>query len=105
MYDHAGVVPAEKSYAGVRIMNHKLKILSCYFVAVLEGRKTFEIRYDRDRGFQAGDTVLLQEHGKDPVTHAIKYTGRELFAKIGYVTAFEQKPGYVVFSLLGVEGP
>lgn len=39
-------------------MNHELKILPCYFDAVLSGRKTFEIRDNCDRGFQAGDTVM-----------------------------------------------
>lgn len=84
-------------------MHHDLKILPPYFQAVLDGRKTFEIRKD-DRGYQAGDTVMLHEY--DPEfrgsykTEEQKYTGRHYSATIGYVTAYEQQPGYVVFSLL-----
>ena len=75
-------------------MHHELKILPTHFVAVIEGRKTFEIRKD-DRGFQAGDTVTLREYSEHQ-----KYTGRRHSAAIGYVTEYEQRPGYVVFSLV-----
>jgi hypothetical protein len=82
-------------------MQHELKILPPFFQAVIEGRKTFEIRADTDRGFQAGDSVLLREfapaHG---VVDSQHYTGRAHEAAIGYVTAYEQKPGFVVFSLV-----
>lgn len=82
-------------------MNHDLKILPQYFQAVAEGRKTFEIRKD-DRGFQAGDTVRLYEVAGAGFQKGVKPTGRECTAKIGYVTGYEQQPGHVVFSLLGV---
>lgn len=77
-------------------MHHELKIMDCYFQAVLEGKKTFEIRKD-DRGYQAGDTVTLIE-----IENFHKLTsGRKIESlKIGYVTAYEQKEGYVVFSIL-----
>lgn len=84
-------------------MEHKLKIEPAFFEAVISGRKNFEIRKD-DRGFQAGDTVTLCEY--DPEYKGFyqsedqKYTGRTTSAVIGYVTAFEQQPGYVVFSLV-----
>lgn len=84
-------------------MHHELKILPPYFEAVIDGRKTFEIRRD-DRGFQAGDTVLLREYALPPPgvfrTEPQRYTGRCHLARIGYVTSYEQLPGYVVFSLL-----
>ena len=80
-------------------MNHELKTWPCYYAAIISGRKTFEVRYDRDRGFQAGDMLLLRE--QDP--RSASYTGRQCVARIGYVTAFEQKPGWVVFSLLDVK--
>ena len=77
-------------------MHHELKILDCYFQAVAEGKKTFEIRLD-DRGYQAGDTVTLNEISG---LHKMM-TGRRIEAlQIGYVTAYEQKEGYVVFSLI-----
>lgn len=84
-------------------MHHELKTLPSFFDAVIGGRKTFEIRKD-DRGFQAGDTVTLREY--DPSYKGYYqsedqyYSGRHCNASIGYVTAYEQKSGYVVFSLL-----
>lgn len=88
-------------------MNHELKIAPQYFQAVIEGRKTFEIRKD-DRGFQAGDTVRMHELFHRPFGGGFadmsdEFTGRECTAKIGYVTAYEQQPGFVVFSLLDVQ--
>ena len=80
--------------------HHDLKIRPHYFEAVIEGQKTFEIR-ENDRDFQSGDTVNLVEqyfvrgHGS--------VTGRECSAEIGYITDYEQQPGYVVFSLLKVK--
>jgi len=87
---------------------HELKTWPAYFEAVGNGIKTFEIRNDRDRGFQAGDKVILREynpHGGLAIPESSKYTGRQLQATIGFVTAFDQKEGYVVFSLLRVGKP
>jgi hypothetical protein len=78
-------------------MEHVLKIYRQYYQAVIDGRKTFEVRHD-DRGFQAGDTVRLREL----IEHDDSYTGREARADIGYVTGFSQKEGFVVFSLLNL---
>ena len=50
-------------------MHHDLKILSSYFEAILDGSKTFEIRFNGDRGFQKGDSVTFQEN--DPSWGAI----------------------------------
>ena len=74
-------------------MIHKLKIIPVYFYAVSDGRKTFEIRDNRDRGFQSGDIVELHEWEDG------KYTGRTITRKITYVTNYEQKDGFVVFSM------
>lgn len=78
---------------------HHIKIERAHYDNVLSGRKTFEIRRN-DRGYQAGDVVVLHplgEHGlydeKSP----------NLEATIGYVTQYEQKENYVVFSLLNVK--
>ena len=70
---------------------HELKILPQYFVAVAAGRKTFEIRKN-DRDFQVGDEVVLKEWDNE-------YTGQEVEAVILFVTDYEQKEGYVVFSI------
>lgn len=76
-------------------MHHELKSLPAFFQPVLDGRKNFEIRYNNDRGFQTGDTVELREYDL-----ANGLSGRTMGFVIGYVTPFEQKPGWVVFSLL-----
>ena len=41
-------------------MNHKLKIWPEYYEAILEGKKTCEIRREDDRHFNVGDTLELQ---------------------------------------------
>ena len=65
----------------------------------MDGRKRFEIRDNRDRGFQSGDEVELSEF--DPsspnVLELQKYTGRYFLGVITYVLGFEQKEGWVVF--------
>ncbi|MGX7198214.1 DUF3850 domain-containing protein [Enterococcus olivae] len=73
-------------------MEHKLKIDTEYFEAVLNEKKNFEIRFN-DRNFQIEDIVILQE-----ITENREYTGREITATISYITDFEQKEGFVVFS-------
>jgi hypothetical protein len=86
-------------------MHHELKIEPPYFQAVVEGKKTFEIRKN-DRGYNAGDTVFFWEYYDDTDTKSYslspnqRYTGRTHFATIGYVTGYGQQPEYVVFSLL-----
>jgi len=81
---------------------HDLKILPAYFDAVLDGSKTFEIRDNRDRGFQKGDLVVLRE--LDVGVGYQRYSGREITKQITYVTNYEQKDGFVVFAMTDVEG-
>jgi hypothetical protein len=105
----------------VSTTTHELKTWPSFFQAVIDGRKTFEVRYD-DRGFQNGDVVLLREWDPNIRTHGLslqdtQYTGRQAQAEIGYVlhaipTSHQRlgvtyQPGhnlegYVVFSLLNV---
>lgn len=79
-------------------MNHELKTWPCYFQAVLDGKKNFEIRWDKDRCFQPGDTVTLREYDIK-----VGYSGRKLERVIEYVCHFEQKEGYVVFSMRPIQ--
>ncbi|WP_100488582.1 DUF3850 domain-containing protein [Sporolactobacillus pectinivorans] len=72
---------------------HEIKILPEYFAAVVSGDKTFEIRKN-DHDYKLGDTVTLNEWTKEK-----GYTGYRTSKTIGYITDFEQKPGFVVFSL------
>lgn len=71
---------------------HKLKIQREYFKAVMSGDKTFEIRKN-DRDFPVGDIVLLEEF-----IEASGYTNRQAAVIIKYITDYEQKDDYIVFS-------
>ncbi len=77
---------------------HELKTMPEYFAAVLEGRKTFELRKD-DRGFKVGDELVLCEW-----TLGNGYTGNSTRCRITYIAkdvpTFGLTPGYVI---LGIE--
>ena len=79
-------------------MTHEIKIDRQYYTRVLSREKLFDIRYD-DRGYQKGDEVILNEIYSD-TKHE---TGRKLYAIIGFVCSYQQKEGFVVFSLLNIE--
>lgn len=76
-------------------MHHELKILPCYFRAIVDGGKKFEIRNNADRGFQKGDTVSLEEIEKGEVFD--EKTGNKVLVRITYVTDYNQPPNQVVF--------
>ena len=70
---------------------HNLKIWSCYFIEVLAGNKTFELRKN-DRDYKVGDTLNLIEVDEinfelDPINQTKHYltTGRTHTAKITYI--------------------
>lgn len=73
-------------------MIHKLKIHSEFYKAVINRKKTFEIR-ENDRGFNVGDKVILKEY-----ILAKGFTGNYAQVTILYLTDFAQKKGFVVFS-------
>jgi len=81
-------------------MIHELKTWEEYFQFMLEGKKAFELRKN-DRGFLAGDELLLREFNKDTQT----YTGRTLRRKISYVLQSDEgekfglKPGFCIMGL------
>lgn len=60
------------------IKTHELKILPEFFTAVLEGRKTFELR-NNDRDYKVDDVLLLKEFDGE------KYTGNYTHKNITYV--------------------
>lgn len=66
---------------------HELKVLPEYFEAIVDGRKTFEIRYN-DRNYQVGDRLLLKEWDGE------KYTGNEIYKYINY--ALDDRSGYAI---------
>ncbi|MGF1786455.1 DUF3850 domain-containing protein [Photobacterium swingsii] len=70
---------------------HTLKIEPVYLNAIIDGKKTFEIRKN-DRDFRVGDRVRL-------ITD-----DRYLNIRIKYLTDYQQKDGYVVFSFDWING-
>ena len=78
------------------MMHHELKILPAFFEAVIRGEKKFEIRDNRDHGFQKGDTVLLRE--LKPTVAITAYTGRQQLIEITYVSDYNQPDNQVVFA-------
>ena len=67
---------------------HELKTDPDVFRAVLEGRKTYEIRRN-DRGFAVGDELLLRETrftgAEIAAGRPLEYTGRELTVRISHM--------------------
>lgn len=77
-------------------MVHELKILPEYFEAVKSVRKRFEIRKN-DRDYTVGDLLYLREWNVDG------FTGYSYKAEVTYITDYEQKDGYVVMGIEGLE--
>ena len=62
---------------------HELKIWPEFFEAVVDGRKTFEVREDHGRNFVVGDLVKLNEWV--PVGPGEGFTGRSITRRITYI--------------------
>lgn len=101
---------------GSSVREHELKTWPQYFERIISGEKTFEVRKD-DRGYQAGDVLVLREFDPTPRCPAYKscydqgcdhqYTGRTLRFTVGFI--YRHAPGwldcgeYVVMSLVSIE--
>ena len=79
---------------------HKLKIWPKYFKAVMDGTKTFEVRYN-DRRFKVGDRLDLFEF--DPkVGDNGEYTGNHCHRYVSYIldaNPFLDLQGYAILGL------
>lgn len=78
-------------------MIHNLKILKPFADAVVEGRKTAELRYN-DRGFNCGDLVKFQcvEEDIKPTYHEINNKIYEITYVFNYIGL---QPNYVIFCI------
>jgi hypothetical protein len=78
------------------MQTHQLKTWPALFQAILENKKTFDLRQN-DRNFQVGDFLKLREY--DP-NHNI-YTSRSLIKKVTFMIEGEWglKPGYCAMGL------
>lgn len=70
------------------VVDHELKITPRFFGAVVDGRKTFELRED-DRSFRVGQIVELREHDGEA------YTGQRVFVRITYLLRLEDAPVFI----------
>lgn len=77
---------------------HELKIYKQYADAIVDGRKTFEVRLN-DRGYNAGDIVVFEvidECQNSYLTHPLR--GKEY--RIDYIhSGLGMEKDYVVFSI------
>lgn len=75
-------------------MTHEIKIKPQYYVDVITGNKTFELR-KADRDYCVGDDVLLEEWDDEG------FTGRCYMVRISYVLAdcreYGLMDGYCIF--------
>lgn len=78
-------------------MIHELKIWPQYYSAVVEHRKTFEVRKN-DRPFVVGDGICLREY--DPFVEG-GYTGRMWYGNITYILndPLYCKKGFIIMSI------
>jgi hypothetical protein len=90
----------EMKTMGNETVEHELKTWPEFFQAVLERRKTFELRKD-DRGFKVGDLLWLQEWDR-----VSGYSGRSIVAEITYISRDSAllPPGYVAMSIVPPDG-
>ena len=65
-------------------MIHELKTWPQFFEAIIDGRKTFELRVN-DSGFNAGDQLLLREYDPKVVAECFRYTQRKILVDVTYV--------------------
>ena len=93
----------EQESKGVK--QHVLKTIDVYWDAILEGKKTFEVRKN-DRAFQTGDELILErwQHDKFGVLYPT-VPRRMLKVRISYLLQggqFGIEPAYCVLGFKGV---
>ena len=77
------------------MVEHKLKIKSEYFSAVINKTKTAEIRYNNDRNYQVDDILILNE-----IDSLGNFTGNKCSVIVTHVLDDNQylQTGYVMLS-------
>ena len=71
--------------------SHELKCEHLNFQAIIDRKKTFEIRKN-DRRFHVGDTLVLSEFKHNPDTPS-NFTGRKCHVKITFIQPPKTAPG------------
>lgn len=86
-------------------MTHQLKTDPEPFREVLDGHKTFELRFN-DRNFQTGNIIILRQTRYSQAEMAcgkpLEYTGAEVRKIAGYILreGYGLPSGYCIISLL-----
>lgn len=88
-------------------IEHVLKTDPAVFQDVLDGKKTFEIRFN-DRGYQVGDLVVLKETkftGQQMKSgEPLVYTGREIQKRISYfLSGYGLHEGWVILGIQDIK--
>lgn len=91
------------------MIEHDLKVWPEFYERLDDGSKTFEVRKD-DRGYQAGDVLVLREWRSQGFKHFPEigsYTGRSMRRTVGFI--FRRGFGcdlgqFIVMSLLPEKG-
>lgn len=86
---------------------HVLKTDPAVFQDVLDGKKTFEIRFN-DRGYQVGDLIVLKETkftGQQMREGSpLIYTGREMQKQISYIlSGYGLQDGWVILGIQDIK--
>ena len=80
-------------------MTHEIKLSEQFCDAVLEGRKTFEIRKN-DRGYQTGDYIKFLPVEDGCSLHYVEHPLKDKIYKITYILSSWGIPqDYVIFSI------
>lgn len=88
-------------------IEHVLKTDPAVFQDVLDGKKTFEIRFN-DRGYQVGDLIVLKETkftGQQMREGSpLIYTGREMQKQISYIlSGYGLQDGWVILGIQDIK--
>lgn len=84
-------------------MIHHLKISDKFADAVLNGEKTFEVRYN-DRGYNKGDKIVFTVVDDYKITVLMHPLNDKMFEITYVLSGWGIKEDYVVFSVKQVEG-
>lgn len=84
-------------------MTHRLKIRQCFAQAIISGEKTFEIRYNGDRGFQRGDHVVFAEICEDGCINTAAQINKKRYEITYVLGGFGLQQDYVVFGIKEVQ--
>ncbi len=85
-------------------MTHDLHISECFAEPVLSGEKSFEVRYNNDRGFQKGDKVQFTVVDDINIPIMFHPLNKETFVITYVLSGYGLKEDYVVFGIKKCEG-